>query len=72
MSGLLRSSGGGGEGGFALSLHWEAGGAGLPWGWRTGNGGQPHTGGCSNVGITYTLLCIHTQNGSGKFKLIQN
>jgi hypothetical protein len=22
--------------------------------WRSGNGGQPHTGGCSNVGITYT------------------
>jgi hypothetical protein len=53
MSGLLRSSGGGGL--LLKSLHSEAGGAGLSWGWRTGNGGQPCDGGCSNVGITYTV-----------------
>ncbi len=54
MSGLLRSSGGGA---VARGLHSEAGGAGLSWGWRTGNGSQPLSGGCSNVGIAYT---VHT------------
>jgi hypothetical protein len=58
MSSLNGSEDGGSR--VAISLQWEAGGVGVSWRWRAGGALDMEvsliTGGCSNVGITYTSI----------------
>ncbi len=58
MSSLNSSEDGGSC--VAIRLQWEAGGVGVSWRWRAGVALDMEvsliTGGCSNVGITYTIV----------------